>query len=136
MVLNLGSMNWLAVLVAAVVGFIIGIVYYARPVMGQRWAASAGVELGSGSPPVTTVVVSALTVLLTAVALGVLISATGAVTVGDGAALGLICWLGFVLTWRLSGALFEHRPLRAVGINLLQELIAMVVMGAIIGVWH
>jgi hypothetical protein len=134
-ILNLGSINWLAVVVAAVVGLVIGFVYYAPQLMGRRWAASAGATLPSGTPPAMTLVGTIVSVLITAVALGVLASATGA-TGNDGAALGFICWLGFVLTWTVSGALYERRSWTYVWITALQGLISLLVMGAIIGYWQ
>jgi hypothetical protein len=42
---DLGSLNWLAVIVAALAYFAIGAVWYAPPVLGKTWAAAGGLPM-------------------------------------------------------------------------------------------
>ena len=128
------GVSWIAVLIAAVVGLVIGFVWYAPGVFGRRWAQAAGVELLAPSqvPPIT-IVAAIVTVLVTAYALAVLARAVGAATIADGAILGFIAWLGFVATWTLSAVTFERKPWVYWYLNAGQGLVSLVVMGAIIG---
>ena len=45
MTLDFAGVNWLAVIVAAVAGLVVGFIWYAPPVFGRRWACASGIEL-------------------------------------------------------------------------------------------
>jgi len=127
------SVNWLAVVAAAGVGLLIGIIWYAPPLFG-RLAPGAGIRLPKPTPP--TAAASAGIVLLTAYVLALFERAIGASSVADGALVGGIGWLGFMLTGALSNAVFEKRSAQYVAITAGQLLLSLVVMGAIIGAWR
>ena len=125
--------NWLAVVAAAIVGLLIGIIWYAPPFFG-RLAAGAGVGLPKRNA--NTAATSAVIVLVIAYALALIVRAVGANSVFDGAVVGGTVWLGFVLTLVLSSATFENRSLRYVAITTGQRLLSLVVMGAVLGAWR
>jgi hypothetical protein len=128
------GVNWIAVVIAAVVGLVIGFVWYAPQVFGRRWAESAGIELpGPGNVQPTVYVLAVVSVLVTAYVLALLVKATGAASIIDGAVLGFLAWLGFVATWTLTGVIFERKPWMYWYLNAGQGLISLVVMGAILG---
>lgn len=134
MSLDFGAVNWLAVIVAAVVGIVIGIIWYAPPVFGRRWARAAGIELPQpGQVQPMTYVGAVVTALVTAYVLAVLIGGLGAAALVDGAIVGAVVWLGFVATYLASGVFFERRSTEWWAINAGQALVSLVVMGAIIG---
>lgn len=74
-----------------------------------------------------------VTVLVTAYTLALLARAVGAASIIDGAILGFVAWLGFVATWTLSAVTFERKPWVYWYLNAGQGLVALVVMGAVIG---
>ena len=134
MSLDFAGVNWLAVIVAAVAGIIIGFAWYAPPVFGGRWARASGIELPQpGQVQPTTYIGGVVTALVTAYVLAVLIRGLGAANLVDGAIVGVVVWLGFVATWLASGVFFERRSTEWWAINAGQAVVSLVVMGAIIG---
>jgi hypothetical protein len=124
---------WVGVIVAAVAGIVIGFIWYMPQVFGRRWASAAGVKLPSGMPPAMTLVGGAVIALVTAYVLALFIGATGADDIVAGAVVGAVAWLGFVATWGANTVFYENRSWEYFGINVAYALVAMVVMGAIIG---
>ena len=134
MSLDFGGVNWVAVIAAAVAGIVIGFVWYAPQVFGRRWAQASGIELPQpGQVQPVTYVGAVVTALVTAYILAVLSRGLGAATLGDGAIVGAVVWLGFVATWLASGVFFERRSTEWWAINAGQAIVSLVVMGAIIG---
>jgi hypothetical protein len=132
--LDFGGVNWVAVIVAAVAGIVVGFVWYAPQVLGRRWARASGIELPRpGQTQPTTYIGAVVLSLVTAYVLAVLSRGLGAATLADGAILGAVVWLGFVATWLASGVFFERRSTEWWAINAGQAIVSLVVMGAIIG---
>ena len=128
------GVNWVAVVVAAVVGLIIGFAWFAPQLFGKQWAREAGVQLGSASTtPPTTYVWAVVSVLLTAYVLAFLAHALGLKSVVDGAILGAIVWLGFVGPWTLASVTFEKKSWMYFYLTGGQGLVSLLVMGAILG---
>lgn len=131
MVLDFANVDWLAVIIAAVVGLVIGFIWYAPPVFGRRWAAASGVELGNPSPVVY--IGSILIALVTAAVLALMAHAAGVGTIVDGAILGALLAIGFAATWAATAWLYERKSLEWFVINAGYAVVASTVMGAIIG---
>lgn len=134
MTLDYSGVNWVAVVVAAVANVVIGFVWYLPQVFGNRWASETGRPLPqTGQIPVTTYVAGVVIALIVAYVLALLAGAVGAATLVDGATLGFFAWLGFAAPTTASGALYEGRSTTWWAINAGFILVALVVMGAIIG---
>jgi hypothetical protein len=132
--LDLAGVNWLAVIVAAVAGIIVGFIWYAPPVFGRRWARASGVELPQpGEVQPMTYVGAVVTAAVTAYVLAVLIGGLGAASLVDGVIVAVVAWLGFVATWLASGVFFERRSTEWWAINAGQAIVSLAIMGAIIG---
>jgi hypothetical protein len=132
--LDLGGVNWLAVIVATVAGVIVGFIWYAPPVFGRRWARASGIELPQpGQAQPTTYLAGLVVALVTAYVLAVLSGGLGVASLVDGAIVGILVWLGFVATWLASGVFFERRSTEWWAINAGQAIVSLVIMGAIIG---
>jgi uncharacterized protein DUF1761 len=130
------SVNYLAVIVAAIVAVVIGFIWYAPPVFGTRWMAMIGktqAELGQPGPSFALAIVAAL---VNAGVLVVLARSTHAATIGDGIVLGILAWLGFMGTITLAQGLFEKRPLNLWLLNNAHNVIVQALMGAIVAAWH
>jgi hypothetical protein len=132
--LDFVGVNGLAVVVAAVVGIIVGFVWYAPQAFGRRWARASGIELPEpGQVQPITYVGAIVTAAVTAYVLAVIIRGLGAASLADGAIVGILVWLGFVATWLASGVFFERRSTEWWAINAGQAVVSLVIMGAIIG---
>lgn len=134
MTLAFTNVNWLAVVIAAVVGIVIGFVYYMPAVLGRRWAAAAGRELpapGDVSP--ILYVGSVVVALLVAYVLALLLRGLGGHSLTDGLVVGFLVWLGFGATTSVNSVLYEGRSWEYWAINNGFLLLSSLVMGAIIG---
>jgi len=131
------GVNYLAVLVSAIAAIVIGFIWYAPPVFGNRWMAYLGTtqaQLGNPGPAgmVTGIVAS----LLNAFVLAVLSLNLGGKTLTDGIMLGVICWLGFMATITAAQIAFEKKSWGLWVINNLHNVIVQALMGAIVTVWR
>ncbi len=120
--------NWLAVVIAAVVNIVIGYVWYMPAVFGKRWEAAAGRALAQPAPQMYAILV--VTSLLAAYVLGLIFGGIGVV---NGAVWGALIWLGFVASVTAGAVIFEARGWTYWGIVNGYWLVALAVMGAIVG---
>ncbi len=129
--------NWLAVLVAGIVLFAIGAVWY-TVVFGQQWRALMGIPEGSQPEGFAqALVVGFIGNLVTAYVLAVFVGyATPTSNVMTGITVGFWAWLGFILAIMVPTIFYERKPPMVVAINASYQFIGMLVMGAILGWWR
>ena len=131
------DVNYIAVVVAAVVGMVIGAVYYMPQVVGKAWMNAIGKtekDLPGANRPILYVFAAIFTLLL-ATMLAAAIGWADAHTVGKGALVGLLFWIGLAIPIVGTVFMFEGRKLANHAITGGHYLIALVVKGAIIGAW-
>jgi hypothetical protein len=129
--------NWLAVLVAAIIRMAVGFAWYSPPLFLKPWQAVTGVtpesmRAGLGKAMVVDVIAS----LIMSFALANIIVGAGITDWLNGALAGFWVWLGFMATLMVSLWGYENRSLRLIAINLGNNLIALVLMGALLAVWR
>ena len=122
--------NWLAIVVAAIINFALGGLWYAQPVFGRQWVAAIGKR-----PGVTALAASGGTTLIAAILLAVVISWTRASSVGDGLLVAGIGWLAFAGTGGVANVIFEPKRGLLFFINAGYQLVGFLIMGAIIAAW-
>ncbi len=125
--------NYLAVVVAAVAGFLLGWGWYT--VFGKVWKEGLGKkpEDSKGPMPLRPLIIAGVACLLMAWMLAGLMSHLSDVTIRGGIISAIFVWAGFVLTTTATNQAFEGmRPVVTV-IDVGHWLAVLVVMGAIIG---
>jgi hypothetical protein len=135
--MNAIPINYWAVLVAAVIRMAVGFFWYSPPMFLKPWQALTGVtpesmRAGLGKAMAVDVIAS----LIMAFALANIIGASGITDWLNGALAGFWVWLGFMATLHVSLWGYENRSLKLIGINLGNNLIALVLMGALLAVWR
>ncbi len=133
--LNYMALNWWAILVATIAGFVLGGIWYG-PLFGKAWMAAIGKTADDIKPSPTPFVVSFVTALVTAIVLALLINALGVVRVVDGAILGLVMGVGFIATAMASDSAFCGWGLRLFLIQAGYRIAYSVLMGAILTWWR
>jgi hypothetical protein len=129
------EINWIAVVVAAVVKFAIGGVWYTA-LFGKQWRALMGVPEGAQPTGLAqAMVVQIIGDLIMAYILARFVGHYGW-GLGTGVIVGFMAWLGFVATVSVGQIFYEHRSPQVFLINNGYLLIGLVVMGAILGWWH
>lgn len=87
----LGELNWLAVIVATVVYFALGALWYAPPVFGNAWMRAAGTVMQEGERPGPAIYFTPLIgYFIAVIATAMLAAATGSTTLSQGIVLGLV----------------------------------------------
>ena len=115
------DVNWLAVIVGAVVAFIVGWLWYSPALFGKQWAAGNNVELGSASKmPVAAMVLQAIGLFLVAWFVGV-------TAVGSMLATFILAVIAFGVL-NASGALFVKKPNNVVLIDFAYLIVVAAVM--------
>jgi hypothetical protein len=133
------GVNYLAIVITAVIIFLLGGLWYSPVLFAKRWVALQGrtmdemKAMGAGPVMYFEVFVCGL---LTAWVLAVIIAHYGAVTVGGGAMIGVLCWIGLAGATSYGSALFSSKPKALWAIDSGYNLVALVVSGAILAVWR
>ena len=109
--MNAITINYFAVLVAAIIRMAVGFFWYSPPMLLKPW-------------------------LIMAFVLASLIAASNITDWLNGALVGFWVWLGFMATLHVSLWGYENRPLKLIAINLGNNLIALLLMGALLAVWR
>lgn len=126
----------LGVLAATIASFVIGAVWYSPPVFGKMWMTLLKMtEEDARKRRNKAIVVGFFANLLTAYLLGVFVLFAGASDLVAGAEVAFLAWLAFAFSYHLTGWVFENRPPKLFGIDVVHSLIIFLVMGAILGVW-
>ena len=133
--LEISGLNWLAIIVATAVGFIIGAIWYG-PLFGDAWLSAIGKTADQIQPSPAPFVISFFTALITAIVLAMLINALDVSTLGGGVVLGLLVGVGFIATAMASDAAFGDTGLKLWLIQSGYRVLYSVVMGAILAVWR
>jgi hypothetical protein len=141
MTLDLGQLNWLAVIVAAVVYFVIGAAWFAPAVFGRPWMAAIGFDDSRPRPEMNPMSYAgpAAFYLIASIATGLLAAATGTDTLGEGAILGLVVGVGYALVVTATDAVFDPnkpRPWTWFAISGAYHVVSLVIVGMIIGAWR
>lgn len=124
--MNVPHVDFLSVLIAAVVNLLIGFVWYSKYLFGKTPDPAMPIAKGAYGW-------NALLVLVTAYILGFFEAHLGVTTVTDGMFVGLLAWFGFVVTTQLSAVIWGKMPLKRFFIHSGCQLLAFLAMGGIIG---
>ncbi len=135
------EINYLAVLVAAVVSMIIGSIWHG-PLFGKKYLELSGINQMSPEQReamkkgmTKMYVLQFISSLLMFYVLAVLAGLLGTDTVPEGLNVGFWTWLGFAVPLKMSEAIWGGKwPLFWIGIG--NMLITLLAAGAIIGAWR
>ena len=129
------TVNYLAVIAAAVAAWIVGGAWYG--VLGNQWMAALGWNPADKpkSMPIGPMVLSFVADIVMAFMLAGLIRHFGPVSVKNGLITGGLCWLGFVATTISVNNAFAKRAMALTIIDAGHWLLAMLVAGLVLGLF-
>ena len=133
------GVNPLAVLVGAVIFMVLGALWYSPMLFANRWMAALGrdpAEMMAQGGMVQAYGLTFVGALISVLALAQVVMWSGASSITDGVVMGLVVAIGFVATASLGGVIFERRPKDVYLINLGYNLVAMMIVGALLAVWR
>lgn len=131
--MSMASANWIAILVAAVAGWLFGALWYG--LLSKPWMAAVGrteAEIRAGST-ILPMVIGFVATLIMAFVLQGIIHHVGNPSIRAGIVSGVLCWLGFVITTMATGHAFGGRSPMLTLIDGGHYLGVLVIIGAILG---
>ena len=134
---------WVPVVVSTIAGFLIGWVWHSDALFGKTWRREMGVsdaEMQKAKKQgmkmmMGPMIVTLITLFVMAWVISTFIYATGSAGVVGGLCVAFWSWIGYVATIGLGAVSWEKRSMKMFWINSIHWLVAMLVMGAIIGAW-
>jgi hypothetical protein len=128
--------NYAAIFIAALAYWLLGALWYGV-LFSKPWMAleNISIEQAKSMNPVAPYVITFVLNLLIAYSLAQICIWRNANTVGRGASVGVLLWIGFVGPITFTTYMYEMRPKELFAINQFYPLAGLVLMGAIIGAW-
>ena len=128
--------NYIAVVVAAVVYWLLGAVWYGF-LFSKAWMdlEQLSPEQAASVNLVLTYVITFVLNLVIAFVLAQICAWRNANTAARGAALGILIWIGFIGPVTYTTHMYEMRPVQLFAINEFYSLVGLALMGAILGAW-
>ncbi len=135
--MNQARMNYAAVVVAAVLYWLLGAAWFT--ILSKQWLAGIGKTMEQlqqeGGSPAVAYAVAFLSNVVLAYVLAWLVVRTGEQTAARGMQLGALLWIGLVATTMGTEFVFEGRSLEGFVITAGYPLVGMLLVGAIVGGW-
>jgi hypothetical protein len=136
--MNFLNVNFLAVIVGTIIQMALGFLWYG-PLFSKPWVALQGwtqERMRQSNPNPAIYAVPLVGAFISTYALALLINATQMTTPVGGAGTGLLIGIGFIAPAFASNYTFGSRPLKLYLIDVGYYLVAPVLIGALLGVWH
>ena len=139
------SLNYVAILVSAVILWVLGAIWYSPALFAKPWMEILGIKkgeskrsglmLGMVASFIGDLVLSSIlaTIIFWANAFGFAPSAFG---FGNGCVLGVLMWFGFIAAPNLPQGLYEGRPFKLFAINSGYWLLGLFIVGGLLGAWR
>ena len=137
--MHVPSVNYVAVLVSAVVLFLLGGLWYSKALFATKWIALQGKseeEMKSNAGPQGLLLLAAfICALLIAYVMAIVLNHFRPLNVVKGIEVGIACWIGFAAPTSFSTAIFSMKPRALWAIDSGYNLVSFALAGAIIGWW-
>ncbi len=135
-VVQVATINYLAVIVAAIAYMVLGAIWYSPILFGRAWMTGVGKtkeQLAGGSS--IKYIWGFIFSFIAAYGIARLMLMTGRDTVADGVMIGLLAGICFVMTTMGVNDTFEGRPSGLTVINILYHIVGFLIIGIIVGAW-
>lgn len=135
----LGSLNWLAILVAGVAYFVLGALWYSKILFVNPWIRYTGVNMNDPNAKkgvARIMITSVILMIVAAIGVAILEKLMGIINAMAGAKLGLIVGVCFSMTGMSISYLYEKRPLGLHLINAGYNIVGCIIAAVILSVWH
>ncbi len=127
------------VIIAAIASMILGMIWYG-PLFGELWMKLSGLtkkdqETAKKKGMTAHMVAAFLGSVVMAFAMDMLFQALRVTNIGAAWAIGLIIWIGFMLTLTMSSVLWEGKPFALYALNNAYNLVNMMIVSSIVAVY-
>ena len=128
----------LPILVSGVILWILGAAWYSPPLFAKPWMAALGITPDPANKKglVPGMIASLVGDVILALVLEHIIFWSHSFTVGRGAFIGCLVWLGFFAAPNFPQGIYERRPFKLFAINNGYWLVGLIGIGVLMAVWH
>ena len=133
------DINWLAVLVAAIVYFMLGAVWYSKALFGTKWAAVVGLDMSDPNKSKAMAKMMAGTfvlILITCMGIAMLVTRMDLSVLPSALKLGLITGICFATTAVSISFIYESRPTALYFIDCGYHLAGHLIAAIILVLWR
>ena len=136
--LEIAGINLWAVLVVWIVYMAVGAFWYSQAGFAKQWTKHTGIDiLKIPTEKATKILVSvAVSSLVQAIVLAVILNSIGVTNAGEGVSAGLVMWLGLVTATTVGVTLYSKRGWGFIWLNSAYFLVVMGVGSLILGLWQ
>lgn len=132
------QINWIAVFLAMVSSMVVGSIWYAKPILGEKWQKlvkldDKKMQKGAVKAMGITVVVSLITAFVLAHVTYLSYSFFDTSFMSAALTTAFWVWLGFTASRMITHDAFEQRDTKLTMMNITHELVTLLVMGLVIG---
>lgn len=128
--------NWLAVIVIAVIYNFIIFFWYYPSFLGNTWLKLVGKEGVDKSKIVRETIIMVFTSFISVLILEVLMDLTGMNDIVSALLLSFLVWIGFIAMVAVNQNIFNDRGVKLFFIEYGAYLVALLVAGIILAVWQ
>ncbi|MCT9819355.1 DUF1761 domain-containing protein [Microbacterium sp. W1N] len=133
------EINYWAVLIATVLAMGVGALWYSKALFVDRWQRLARIEPRENPsiaiPMLVALAVTFLTAWVLAGSVAIAWHFYGGGYLGAALVTGLTLWAGFTAARVITHDVFEGRPSQLTVLTIGQELVSVIVMSLVIGLW-
>jgi Protein of unknown function (DUF1761) len=130
-------MNPWALLVSALILWLLGAAWYSPALFAKPWMAALGIVPGHQKKGLAAgMLASFLGDVLVALVMLHIVLWSEAASLGAGVFVGFICWLGFFAATMFPQGLYEGRPMKLFAINSGYWLLGLLIVGGLLAVWR
>ncbi|KXK09831.1 MAG: hypothetical protein UZ22_OP11002000995 [Microgenomates bacterium OLB23] len=137
--MDLTSVNFVAIFLAAVANMVIGALWYSPTMFGTKWSALMGYK-AKDLPKMQQAAKNGYAVmfvvsLVMAYVMAHFIQYLGITTVQEACQFGFWVWLGFVGATQISDHIWSEKPLQLLYINSGYRIVATITMALVLTLW-
>jgi hypothetical protein len=129
----LSNINLIAVLVVGFLHMAIGLIWYRPRFFGRLWMDLTKQEM---KPARKWIPAGVIGHQLIALVLAIVVYMANATTAFDGFVVGVLVWIGFIVTLEIGEVIWEKVPFKLVAMRIGYHFVALSAAGAILAVWR
>jgi hypothetical protein len=133
---HLHALNIVSVIVATIVYFMLGAVWYSPLLFSKSWASMQQIDMNDKSRLPLMMSLTFVLNFVIAIAMSILIAVTHIETLAGGAKLGFLVGSGFIAATLGMNYLYANRPFKLFLIDSGYHLVGTILIGSLLAVWH
>jgi hypothetical protein len=131
-------LNFLAVLVSAVILWMLGALWYSPPLFSKPWMAGLGItpDPSKKKSLLVGMISSFIGDFILAFVLAHFVGWSHASVFGAGMFIGFLAWFGFFVAPNFPQGIYENRPFKVFAINNGYWFVGLLIVGGLLAVWR